>query len=260
MDERFQFGEDELRIGDLVFRLGGEFAWDAWKTAPKDRFLMFKPRALLEIFDDFFSSLPGDFAPRNIFEIGIWDGGSVAFWFEYFHPEKLVAVDILTREDSDYFRRYVDSRAITNRIKTHWRVDQGDPETLREIVETEFSAPLDLVIDDGSHLLDKTTSSFETLFPLLRKGGLYVIEDWAWELVPQCRSPDHAFASKDGLIALVTDLVRVTGSDTVIRSMTVQRAFVAVERGSGVSDSSFELDKLLSDLPSKLEEASSEAE
>ena len=260
MDERFEFGEDELRIGDVVFRLGGGFAWDAWKTAPKDRFLMFKPRGLLEMFDDFFSSLPGDFAARNIFEIGIWDGGSAAFWFEYFHPEKLVAVDVLAREDSDYFRRFVDSRAITDRLKTYWRVDQGDPGRLREIVELEFSAPLDLVIDDGSHLLDKTTSSFETLFPLLRKGGLYVIEDWNWELVPQCRSADHAFASEDGLIGLVTDLVRVTGSNAAIRSMAVQRAFVAVERGSGLGDSSFDLDELLSTLPVKLDEASREAE
>ena len=31
-----------------------------------------------------------------------------------------------------------------------------------------------------SHLRDETIASFETLFPRLRPGGQYVIEDWAW--------------------------------------------------------------------------------
>ena len=38
--------------------------------------------------------------------------------------------------------------------------------------------PLDLVIDDASHLYGPTMASFEVLFPRLRPGGLYVIEDW----------------------------------------------------------------------------------
>ena len=35
------------------------------------------------------------------------------------------------------------------------------------------------MIDDASHKLDLTRRSFEMLFPLLREGGVYVIEDWA---------------------------------------------------------------------------------
>ena len=77
---------------------------------------------------------------RAIFEIGIWDGGSTAFWFEYFQPDKLVAVDYLGREDSEYFRSFVDARGIADRVKTYWGVDQGDSGAGAEIVDAEFGA------------------------------------------------------------------------------------------------------------------------
>ncbi|MFE3638938.1 class I SAM-dependent methyltransferase [Streptomyces sp. NPDC059168] len=37
--------------------------------------------------------------------------------------------------------------------------------------------PFDIVIDDGSHLNEHVLTSFEALFPHLRPGGLYVVED-----------------------------------------------------------------------------------
>ena len=59
---------------------------------------------------------------------------------------------------------------------------------LASIVAKEFEGePIDLVIDDASHLLEPTRASFEVLFPRLRTDGLFVIEDWAWE---------HAIANK----------------------------------------------------------------
>jgi hypothetical protein len=57
-------------------------------------------------------------------------------------------------------------------------VNQEDREAVREIAEHEFDAPLDLVIDDASHLYEPTRTSFDALFPLLRPGGLYIVEDW----------------------------------------------------------------------------------
>ena len=256
MDERFVFEGDELRIGEFVFRLGYDFASDAWKSAPEGCFLMFKPRTMLEEYDRFFSSRAGDFPFRAIFEIGIWDGGSTASWFEYFQPDKLVAVDLLHREDSEYFRRYVASRGIADRVKTHWGVDQGDEDQLREIVDAAFAGPLDLVIDDGSHLLEQTTTSFQTLFPRLRPGGLYVIEDWNWELNPKFREPDHPFATHDGLVGLIADLSRITGNSSTIRSMTIYRGFVAVERGYGLEGTTFDLQHHVPGLPEKLDRES----
>jgi hypothetical protein len=251
MDQRFRFNEDELRIDDLVFRLGYKLASDAWKTPHEGHFLLFKPRPLLQKFDEFFAARP-DFQPRNIFEIGIWDGGSTVFWSEYFQPEKLVAIDWLQRQDSEYFQHYVRSRGAQDRVKTCWGVDQGNAEGLREIVAREFTGPLDLVLDDGSHLPEETTTSFETLFPCLRVGGVYVIEDWNWELLPEFREPGHVWASTDGLVGLVTDLARLTGSSQVVGSLTVCPNFVAVERGLGLpDDGELDLDAYVRSLPQK---------
>ena len=250
MDDRFRFDEDELRIDDVVFRLGYKLAPDAWKTPHEGHFLLFKPRPLLQKFDDFFTGLP-DFQPRNIFEIGIWDGGSTVFWSEYFQPDKLVAIDWLQREDSEYFRRYVRSRDARDRLKTYWGVDQANAEGLREIVAREFTGPLDLVLDDGSHLPEETQTSFETLFPHLRVGGLYVIEDWNWELLPEFRDPGHVWASTDGLVGLVTNLARLAGSSQAIGALTLYPNFVAVERGVGLQDGELDLDAYVGSLPQK---------
>ena len=249
MDKHFVFKERELDIGDLVFRLGADFAYDEWRSAPDDCFLMFKGRALLERYDQFFSSRR-EFRPRNIFEIGIWDGGSTAYWFEYFKPQKIVAIDRLDREDSEYFRTYVESHGLSGRVKTYWGVDQKDSVRLPEIVGNEFDEPLDLVIDDGSHMLEETKSSFEMLYPLLRPGGFYVIEDWNWELMAQFRSPDHPWASADGPVELVTDLLRLTGAH-VIPTVTIYGNFVGIEKGGGLGGESFDVDAQVSALPQK---------
>jgi hypothetical protein len=66
-------------------------------------------------------------------------------------------------------------------VRTFGEVDQTDRPRLAEIVEAEFEgAALDLVVDDCSHLYEPTRASFNELFPRLRPGGAYVIEDWRW--------------------------------------------------------------------------------
>ncbi len=52
---------------------------------------------------------------------------------------------------------------------------QDDPAFLRSVID-EMGSP-DIILDDGSHVSDHQKISFETLWPLLKVGGLYVIED-----------------------------------------------------------------------------------
>jgi hypothetical protein len=159
-------------------------------------------------------------------ELGIWDGGSTAMWCESFQPGKLVALDNQSRGDSEYFRRYVASKGLKDRVKTYWGTDQADSDSLKAIVAREFSGPLDLVIDDASHLYEPTRISFETLFPLLRPGGLYVIEDWAWAHQGYDVGPPGS-----ELTQLVFELVEAAGSGRgMIADLGVLCRFVVVER------------------------------
>ena len=224
----FRVSDHEVAIGLVTLRLAEDDVWDAWKTKAEPGLLLKKDRGLLEELDRFFRTSRTEAAA--IFELGIWDGGSTAFWFEYFRPDKLVAIDYLDREDDPAFRAYVERQKLSNSLKTYWRTDQSDREQLRAIVGQEFAVPLDLVIDDASHELHATRASFDTLFPLLRPGGLYLVEDWAWETYSSFREPDHPWATREGLVEFIGDLVDATARGEVGRLVVTPR-FVAVERG-----------------------------
>lgn len=44
--------------------------------------------------------------------------------------------------------------------------------------------PFDIIIDDGGHTMNQQKTSFITLLPLVRSGGLYVIEDLETSYIP----------------------------------------------------------------------------
>jgi hypothetical protein len=53
--------------------------------------------------------------------------------------------------------------------------DQSDPDFLNGIAAT--SGPFDIIIDDASHLSSLSIASFTILWPHLKPGGWYVVED-----------------------------------------------------------------------------------
>ncbi len=225
---------DRALLRDLVFRLEPAAPDAPWELGD-DCFRFYKNRQLIDQFDRFWASTA--FRPRHMLEIGIWDGGSTAFWYEHLRPERLVAIDLQDREDSRYFRRWVSANGLHERVTTRWRTDQADRAALQQIVARDLDGQLDLVIDDGSHLDAPTRASFEALFPLLPPGGFYIIEDWAWEHWPEFQDPGHFWAGEESLSNLVCDLVAATGSSrTLIRGLAVHEGFVVVERGESPLD------------------------
>jgi cephalosporin hydroxylase len=217
-----------LVINGIEFRLENTRPEEATTGAT---LLLHKTEPQIEIYRDFWNSRPL-FHPERVFELGIWQGGSVAFWFECFRPRKHVAVDITSMEESPALQHYKNLRGLHDQIATYWGIDQADAEALRSIAHHEFDAPLDLVIDDVSHLYASTKASFEMLFPLLRPGGLYLIEDWPWAYSPLYRTPDHPWATEEPLTNLIAPLLELAGTSTsVVRSLLVNVAFIAVERG-----------------------------
>ena|SRR2546422_5124108 len=217
-----------MLLDELVFRLEHHrsASWDGG-----DHFRFYKIKELVDQYANFFSRR-GDFHPRRVMELGIFDGGSTAFWFELFNPEKHVALDIQDQMDTRYFHRYIDSRGIGERVQTYWRTDQADKTALRNIFEKEFDGPLDFVIDDASHMYNETRASFHVLFPLLKPAGLYIIEDWAWGHWPDFVVSGHPWESQTPLTRLILELIEATGTSTqLISSIAVYQGFTAVERG-----------------------------
>ncbi len=160
---------DRAVLGDQVFRLQHVKNDDTWDLGD-DHFVFFKLQDLVNQYRAFFARRPA-FRPRNVLELGIWDGGSTVFWFEIFRPDKHVAIDIDRRGDSEQFTRYVRERNLADRLGTRWSIDQSDREALTALVRQEFVGPLDLVVDDASHFLEPTRASFNALFPPPLRGG-----------------------------------------------------------------------------------------
>jgi predicted O-methyltransferase YrrM len=152
---------------------------------------------LLDGYDDVFSSEDGlhlqktrplveaiagiveDLQPKRIFELGICRGGSVAMLLLLAQPTRHVAIELEPAEPN--FEQWLAENAPAGVVSTYYGVDQADSRALREIVDRDFGGvPLDLVIDDASHRLEETRASFNALFPYVREGGLYVVEDWSW--------------------------------------------------------------------------------
>ena len=224
------WGPDRMVMSGVEFIL--QHAVDATGGKRGQGFLFYKTPELVQQYQEYFEKLES-FSPGHVFEIGLWDGGSAVFWHECFHPQKHVAIDIQARTDCISLDRYRAESGITGSLVTHWQTDQSDTTRLREIVKGELGNRLDLVIDDASHLYRQTRASFEALFPFLRPGGIYIIEDWAWGHWPSFQAADHPWKDEIPLTRLITELVEIVGgSNALVRSVDVCQGFVAVTRGA----------------------------
>jgi predicted O-methyltransferase YrrM len=248
-----------LLPGDSFVVDGVEFVCDYQPGSTADRFFIVKPLPHVERYLALFEEHKG----AAIFELGIAEGGSTALAALVAEPRKLVAVD-LEPQRLEALDELVERRGLSDTVRTYWGVDQSDRARLVEIVEEEFGGePLDLVIDDASHQLAPTRASFEALFPCLRAGGLYIIEDWnsdhvfydaVGEALRDPSLPGHeermqrireAMASKtpkqaarpEPLSNLVVELLLARASSVgAIEELTLGEFSVVVRRGPGELD------------------------
>jgi predicted O-methyltransferase YrrM len=162
---------DEL---DLV--VDGVRFVSGWSTQDHgDAFTLVKSAQLVARYERL---LAGFDRPRMV-ELGIRFGGSAAFFTLRARPRKLVAVEF-EPTPSAQLDRFVRARGLTETVRPYYGVDQGDRQRVSDILADEFGdEELDLVVDDASHRYGPTLASYETIFPRLRTGGLYVVEDWA---------------------------------------------------------------------------------
>lgn len=107
----------------------------------------------------------------NILEIGIRrevpgtaGACSLRTWKEYFPNSQIYGVDIDPKN-----KEYEEERIEI------FIGNQGDENFLNNVVKNVGN--FDIVIDDGSHVNALTIASYNGLWPSLKSGGLYIIED-----------------------------------------------------------------------------------
>ena len=154
--------------------LANQFGSDKGTTGPSDHWQALNYTDVYAAYLD-----PIRDQPIRFLEIGIgatgdhWDarivhgrntgGASIKMWEAYFPHAEIVAIDINPAN-------YLDNE----RIQT-FQVDQSSEKELLDFVRKQ--ALFDVILDDGSHHPAHQQLTLSLLFPKLKAGGLYIIED-----------------------------------------------------------------------------------
>lgn len=146
---------------------------------------IWKWQHFFDIYDRHLGRLRG--RPVNVVEIGVFNGGSLEMWSQWFGPDAhICGVDI--NPSCTRFAREGIEVVIG---------DQADPEFWEAFLR-DRPAP-DVVIEDGGHAPEQQVVTLECLLPRMRPGGVYISED-----LHGASQPFHAFL--DGLQRPLNDI------------------------------------------------------
>jgi hypothetical protein len=109
----------------------------------------------------------------TLIEIGIAYSFSLLTWRDYLGPQaRIIGIDI-------------DPEFCTKAAGMGFEVHCGDALNAQFLKEIGAASEPMIVIDDGNHHGSHQQRAFETLWPFLKDGGLYIVEDlhaayWGW--------------------------------------------------------------------------------
>jgi len=122
-------------------------------------------------YDRYFQRLRDQ--PIRLLEIGVGRGASLRMWRKYFRKGTFFAIESQARR---YRYRFLGAKIFIGQ--------QQDTAFLKSVMEE--TGPLDIIIDDGSHHVPDQQITLGFLFPYLKDGGYYVIEDLHTSFWPDC--------------------------------------------------------------------------
>lgn len=125
--------------------------------------LVYKWHHYFEVYDNYFKKFIG----KNpvVLEIGVSRGGSLDMWNYYFDKNcSIYGFDI------DSSCKQYENQNIKIIIG-----DQNNKNHLDNIIKD--LPPIDIIIDDGSHIQEHIINSFTNLYNHINPGGVYLIED-----------------------------------------------------------------------------------
>jgi hypothetical protein len=168
--------------------------------------------------------------PLTVVEFGVFHGGSLQMWKDYFGPKaRIVGVDL----------NPVCKDLAEDRIEIVIG-DQADREFLRQL--RQQLGPVEVVIDDGGHRMEEQVATFEEMFPAVVDGGLYLIEDlhtsyWE-EYGGGYRAPGSFIEYAKGLVDQLhawhsrDERLPVTGHTRQIRGMHFYDSVLVLDKGT----------------------------
>jgi hypothetical protein len=168
--KKFRFPEDGDVAADIRTRYG--FDGDLLDIyAGNAGVKVHKWHHYLPLYDRYFARYRG--TPVRFLEIGVNNGGSLQMWRRYLGEDAVICGIDINPDCAQY-----DGQSGMVRIGS-----QDDPDFLAQVVRE--MGGLDAVLDDGSHRMKHIDTSLRVLFPMLRDGGTYMIEDLHTAYLPR---------------------------------------------------------------------------
>jgi len=108
----------------------------------------------------------------KLLEIGAGDSGaSHKMWKDYFTMGEVFCMDLFHLETQNTLQNELENYGVNT-----YKGNQLSRHDLDDLVDG-FGSDFDIIIDDGAHLWDAIQLSLGLLFPVLKSGGFYIVED-----------------------------------------------------------------------------------
>ena len=163
-----------------------------------------------EVYSQYFYPLRDQ--PIRFLEIGLFKGKSARMWEEYFPEASLHFIDCTLD-----FVEYYSGRS------NYYLADQENPADLKRVVEAS-GGDFDIILDDGGHTMNQQIVSFRELFPHVKSGGLYIIEDLHTSYWPGFGGGNHPGTAIAFLKGLIDDVNAVGNLSTKASHLKIDPA------------------------------------
>jgi SAM-dependent methyltransferase len=129
--------------------------------------------------------------PVTLLEIGVRRGASVRMWRDYFPNGRIFGVDIIP-----------DAKVHAGDRLEILIGDQRDREFLARVKAA--TGRLDIIVDDGSHRYADQKATLTELWPHLKPGGIYILEDTHTSYHPR---HEMGYRKRETTIEMLKDVV-----------------------------------------------------
>ncbi|MCC5952288.1 MAG: hypothetical protein JJU45_09360 [Acidimicrobiia bacterium] len=198
----------KLTVGSTTFACVGEHQVRGKFDVQLQRAKKFATQhlALLE------STPPG----ATVVSLGVVDWGTTVLTTRYGAVRHHVALEAAPDRQSE-LDQYVSEHQLEPVLRPHFGVDLTDRSKLQDLLYEELGSDLiDLVVDEQTQAQFDLQASFDAIFPLMRPGGRYVLQQWRRQVdviarlqeAAPIRSPNNAALAatrpREAAIAVLT--------------------------------------------------------
>ena len=159
----YNFARTSARAVHPATEQAGPGILETWFDSHTEGPGIWKFRHYFNIYERHFAKFRGQ--EVHILEIGVYSGGSLKMWKDYFGPKaRVYGVDIepvCRIYEDDQTQIFIGDQA----DKSFW------DEVLRQVPR------IDVVVDDGGHLPEQQIATLEALLPNMQPGGVFMCED-----------------------------------------------------------------------------------